>query len=59
MVKIKVSHQNNTIDFDLNREQALIHTIESICHAFTIPTKPSQFALYDPLKNHYLIQIVR
>ena len=58
-MKIKITHGNNTIDYDLNRDQSLILSLESICLAFTISDNATDFTLQLASNNHYLNQGVR
>lgn len=59
MVKIKITHGTNTIDYDLNRDQSLILSLEAICLALTIPDNAADFTLQAASNNHYMSQAVR
>lgn len=59
MVKIKITHGTNTIDYDLNRDQTLILSLEAICLALTIPDNAADFTLQSGSNGHYLSQAVR
>lgn len=56
MVKVKITAGTNTIEHDLNRDQSLILSLETICLALSIPDNAAEYVLQNPSNNHYLTQ---
>ena len=59
MVKVKITAGTNTIEHDLNRDQSLILSLETICLALSIPDNAAEYVLQNTSNNHYLTQQVR
>jgi hypothetical protein len=56
MVKVKITAGTNTIEHDLNRDQSLILSLETICLALSIPDNAAEYVLQNTSNNHYLTQ---
>lgn len=59
MVKVKVVYGTAAADFDLNRDQTLILSLEAACLALSMSENAADYCLQNASTNHYITQAVR
>lgn len=59
MVKIKVTYNNNTIDYDLNRDSPLPTTISGLCTTLGVTDNANDCMLQNTATFYYITQAVR